>query len=223
MPTDLTSTIPRSATAYSGLNLRLYDAFVLHFTSPRAWGCSLSDLTEMYRRHGTDDHAEIGVGSGHFVTEQTRHIDWTALSLIDPNPDALRFVSRRVSHPAVQEHVGDILDRATLPTRRFKSVAANYVLHCLAPGADVRRTAIRNLAHLTADNGVMFGATVLGAGAEHNRLGRALLRRLNHMGTFGNLGDTERALLGHLSSSFRQVQIERRRTVLLFAASEPIR
>ncbi|TSD93043.1 class I SAM-dependent methyltransferase [Skermania sp. ID1734] len=97
MPTDLTSTIPRSATAYSGLNLRLYDAFVLHFTSPRAWGCSLSDLTEMYRRHGTDDHAEIGVGSGHFVTEQTRHIDWTALSLIDPNPDALRFVSRRVS------------------------------------------------------------------------------------------------------------------------------
>lgn len=51
MPTDLT-TIPRSATAYSGVNLRLYDAFVLHFTSPCAWGCSLSDLTEMYRRHG---------------------------------------------------------------------------------------------------------------------------------------------------------------------------
>ncbi len=217
----LSQPVPRSAAPYRGVNLRLYDLFVLHFTSPRAWGCTAEELSQMYRRHLSHDHAEVGVGSGYFLSNHVR-ADWTQLSLIDPNPAALQYVARRLTTPAVNSHVGDILDATTLPHQRYKSVGANYVLHCLDASGNSKKTAIANLARLTADDGTLFGATVLGD-AEHNRLGRALMRICNATGTFNNTTDNEASLREHLSARFHTVHIERRRTVAMFTAAGPIR
>lgn len=217
----LTELVPRSAAPYRGVNLRLYDLFVLHFTSPRAWGCTADELSQMYRRHLSHDHAEVGVGSGYFLSNHGR-TDWTQVSLIDPNPATLQYVSRRLTTPAVNRHVADILDATTLPQQRYKSVGANYVLHCLDATGDSKRTAIANLARLTADDGTLFGATVLGD-AEHNRLGQVLMRICNATGAFNNTTDDEASLRQHLSAHFHTVHVERRRAVAMFTATGPIR
>lgn len=221
LPADYALTIPRSAAAYRGANLRLYDWFVLRFTSPYAWGCTADELADMYRQHMRTNHAEVGVGSGYFLRNSQQRMDWSELSLIDPNPAALAYVVDRLATP-VNAHTSNILVRDSLPNRQFQSVAANYVLHCLPDTGSSKRTAIANLAHLTADEGVLFGATVLGVAA-HNPLGRALMRGCNSLELFGNTHDSEAALRQNLERSFRDVHIERRRTVAMFTASGPIR
>ena len=214
--------LPRSAAAYRGINLRLYDYFVLQFTSPYAWGCTADELRAMYRENISADHVEVGVGSGYFLAAEQRSTTWTDLNLIDPNPSALEYVAKRLSSSTPTSHVANILVRTSLPNRRFRSVAANYVLHCLPDDRDSKREAIANLAHLTDDTGTLFGATVLGE-AQHNYLGRALMRGCNALGVFGNRHDTEQTLRQDLQQYFRNVEVERRNRVAMFRASEPVR
>lgn len=222
VPVPQSVPVPRSAAAYRGVNLRLYDLFVLGFTSPYAWGCTAEDLRSMYRKNMSTDHAEVGVGSGYFLRPEQGRDRWTALNLIDPNPAALAYVVNRLRADGPVAHVADILVRESLPARRFRSVAANYVLHCLPGARDVKRTAIANLAHLTDDGGTLFGATVLGV-AEHNALGRSLMRGCNALGVFGNTHDSEGGLRQDLEDHFRRVELVRRSRVAMFRASEPIR
>ncbi|MFT4397830.1 hypothetical protein ACLTEW_23140 [Gordonia lacunae] len=195
---------------------------MLRFTSPYAWGCTADDLRAMYRRNLSTDHAEVGVGSGYFLRSEQGRTRWTALNLIDPNPAALAYVVSRLAADGPVAHVADILVRESLPDRRFRSVAANYVLHCLPGTREVKQAAIANLAHLTDDDGTLFGATVLGV-AEHNALGRSLMCGCNALGVFGNTHDSEAGLRRDLESHFRRVELVRRSRVAMFRASEPIR
>lgn len=110
--------------------LRLYDLFVLRFTSPYAWGCDQDSIARLYATYGTTQHAEVGVGSGHFLSAQPKD-HWETLTLIDPNPAALSYTSARVGAP--QQSMRQTFSASGLPRRRHKSVAANYLLHCL-PG-----------------------------------------------------------------------------------------
>lgn len=222
MPVPQSVPVPRSAAAYRGVNLRLYDYFVLRFTSPYAWGCTASELRAMYRKNISPDHAEVGVGSGYFLAAEQDRTDWTALSLIDPNTSALEYVTRRLRTTATTPHVADILVRESLPKRQFRSVAANYVLHCLPDDRAAKRTAIANLAGITSDDGTLFGATVLGD-ARHNVLGRALMHGCNALGVFGNRHDTEQGLRQDLGRHFGRVEVECRNRVAMFSASEPVR
>lgn len=214
--------VPLSASPYSGIALRLYDAFVLNFTSPLAWGCRKKTISELYRQRVSVRHAEVGVGSGYFLKRLPRK-QWESLALIDPNRSALSFVKRRLSATPSVEYNADILRSETLPSVRFQSVAANYVLHCLAGPMTEKDIAIQNLASLVVDDGTLFGATVLGASEKHNALGRAVMGVCNRRGAFGNLDDTEEGLKELLSRHFVTVDIRRESTVAIFVASRPRR
>ena len=213
------SELPLSALPYSGIMLRLYDLFVLRFTSPYAWGCDRDSIARLYATYGTTQHAEVGVGSGHFLSAQPKD-HWETLTLIDPNPAALSYTSARVGGtPTV--YAANILCESGLPRRRHKSVAANYLLHCLPGPMAAKEPAIRNLSRLTDEDGTLFGATVIGRSAEHNLLGRALMWACNRTGTFGNTLDTESELRLLLERYFSTVVIRRQSTVALFVASSP--
>ncbi|WP_141217108.1 class I SAM-dependent methyltransferase [Rhodococcus sp. 14-2483-1-2] len=211
-----------SASPYSGIALRLYDAFVLNFTSPFAWGCRKKTISELYRQRVSVRHAEVGVGSGYFLKRLPRK-QWESLALIDPNRSALSFVKRRLPATLSVEYNADILRCETLPSVRFQSVAANYVLHCLPGPMAEKDIAIENLASLLVDDGTLFGATVLGASEKHNALGRIVMGVCNRTGAFGNVDDTEEGLRRLLSQHFMTVDIRREGTVAIFVASQPRR
>lgn len=214
--------MPLSASPYSGITLRLYDAFVLNFTSPLAWGCRKETISELYRQCASTRHAEVGVGSGYFLKRLPRK-QWESLALIDPNRSALSFVKRRLPATPTVEYNADILRSETLPSARFKSVAANYVLHCLPGPMAAKSIAIQNLASLLVEDGTLFGATVLGASEKHNALGRAVMGACIRKGAFGNFDDTEECLQELLARYFEKVEIRRESTVAIFVASRPRR
>lgn len=213
--------VPASASPYNGLTLRLYDTFVLKFTSPHAWGCRKETISDLYRAHVSSRHAEIGVGSGYFLRGRAPKEQWEILALIDPNRTALSFVKKRLPAAPVTGYCADILRGDTLPSERFRSIAANYVLHCLPGPISSKDIAVRNLASMLMDDGILFGATVLGVSERHNALGRTLLRVCNRTGAFGNLDDSKEGLQELLDRYFETVEIKLERTVAIFVASRP--
>jgi hypothetical protein len=53
--------------SYTPAVLRIYDLFVLGFSSSYAWRCPSRQLLEHYQRHITSKHLDVGVGTGWFL------------------------------------------------------------------------------------------------------------------------------------------------------------
>ena len=217
--------LPRSARPYSGIALQLYDLFVLRFTSPYAWGCHRKTISALYAEHCTTVHAEVGVGSGYFLSQLGK--TWDKLALVDPNDATLAYAGARLGQgrltgeqPRIAGYVADILVSDDLPPSRYKSVAANYLIHCLPGPMPAKEPAVANLARMTDAEGTLFGATVIGT-AQHNRLGRILMWACNRTGAFGNTTDTEEMLRDLLERHFSVVTVWRENAVALFVASSP--
>ncbi len=66
------STATRSASAsshagqaiYTPLTLALYDIVVLQLSNPLIWRCATKRILALYDRYATDNHLDVGVGTG---------------------------------------------------------------------------------------------------------------------------------------------------------------
>lgn len=204
---------------YTRRFLAVYDPFVLGFMARVVWRCPTPPVVERYRRHVGRRHLEVGPGTGYFLDKAGLPAT-TEITVLDPNPDVLSHVARRLASRPVTTVEADVLK--PLPVEGgFDSAGLNYVLHCL-PGPQSRKAAaIRNVATTLAPEGTLFGGTVLGSAAPHTRAARAALRALNRRGGFDNLGDTEAGLRQLLEACFRTVEMERVGSVAQFTAVGP--
>lgn len=101
---------------------------------------------------------------------------------------------------------------------KFGSISLMYLLHCM-PGPPERKAAIfGHLKHNLTDDGVLFGATVLGKGVQHNWAGRLLMSIYNSKGIFGNWDDGVEVFLRELKLHFEEVEARMEGVVLLFVA-----
>jgi len=204
---------------YNGLLLRLYDPLVLGPISKYVWRAPAELGVEMYRKHIRPNHLDVGPGTGYFIDKAGLPAG-SKVTILDPNPNVLRHVSRRLRKLDVTAVEADVLK--PLPVLGpFASAGFNAVLHCLPGPLDRKATAIANIAAVLAPDATLFGATVLGRSARHTRLGRAFLTAFNRRGAFDNLEDTEAGIADILRRSFREVQIETVGGLAIFAASNP--
>ena len=140
------------------------------------------------------------------------------MTILDPNPNVLRYVKRRLRRLDVTAVEGDVLKPFPM-AGPFDSVGLSMVLHCLPGPMERKAPAIENIARVMAPGGVLFGATVLGRSAQHTRLGRAVLRAFNRRGAFGNLDDTEAGLRDILGRSFNNVDLKTFGGIATFVAT----
>lgn len=200
--------------------LRVYDPVVLGFYSNVVWRSPVRELTALYRRAMGRRHLDVGPGTGYFLKRSAQQ--GASLTLLDPNPHVLSYASRRLADWTPTTVEADVLQ--PLPVEGpFESAALTYVLHCL-PGPEERKAAaVRNVAAVLHDEGVLFGATVLGERRLHTALSRPVLRYLNDRGIFANLGDTEEGLRHALEDSFAEVHMAIKGSVMTFTAVRPRR
>ena len=96
-----------------------------------------------------------------------------------------------------------------------------YLLHCM-PGPPKRKAAIfGNLKKNLKEGGLIFGATVLGKGVEHNWAGRLLMDFYNKKGILANREDDAEVFLKELKLHFEEVEARIEGVVLLFTAKRP--
>lgn len=201
---DLPADVAAGAAVYTPWVLAAYDRFVHGFSNRFAWGCPTSALRSLYDRNASALHLDVGVGTGYFLDRCRFPTPRPRIVLVDLNPNALGFAARRIARYQPVIHQANVLTPLDAPGGPFRSIALMYVLHCL-PGPFARKqSALQHLGEHLADDGVLFGATILGQGVHTRPLGRALQRIYNARGLFDNAGDTLPALEEALARWFTE-------------------
>ncbi|MEO9527161.1 MULTISPECIES: class I SAM-dependent methyltransferase [Alphaproteobacteria] len=207
---------------YSGKSLALYDALVLGFSNQLIWRCPSRHLTGHYSRHLSSDHLDIGVGTGYFLDRAPFPGPQPKITLLDPNLQCLKAAAARIGRYRPRTVQADALVPWPADLGRFGSIGLNYVLHCL-PGDMTGKARLFDylLPHL-AEDGTVFGATILQGDVPRSPAARGLMKLYNAKGVFSNRNDTRQALDTALRKRFGQVRTDVIGCVALFGASGPI-
>jgi SAM-dependent methyltransferase len=187
--------------------LRYYD-WLLEFSCNRAWRCPIPRTVELYRRHLSSNHLEVGVGTGYFLERAHLPGSRPRLTLLDLSPYCLERTATRLSRYAPETFCADALGPLELGAGPFDSIALNYVLHCMPGRLPEKGVVFTNLKPLLNPSGVLFGSTVLRRGVPCDLGARALMRLYNARNVFCNLKDSLADLRQALETTFRDVEIE---------------
>lgn len=211
------------AAVYSPVVLKLYDWWVLGISNRFAWQCSTKKvLLPFFKKYLSKKHLDVGVGTGFYLV----HAELTQsneVTLFDLNENSLRAAAGRVKQAEVRVITGDVMHSSCEPQdRAYDSISLFYLLHCLPGTMRDKEVAISNLSRYLSSNGVLYGATILGDEAGHNRFGRLLMKIYNRRGLFSNRTDSIDNLKWILRRHFESVQVWRHNKVALFVAREPI-
>jgi SAM-dependent methyltransferase len=198
--------------------LSVYDAFVLGFSNTFVWKCPTTRLLAFYNQHISDNHLDVGVGTGYFLDTCQYPSPTPNIALADLNPNTLATTKQRIARYHPTTYTVDVLEPLPIPHQSFDSIGLNYVLHCLHGTMQSKQIVFQNLKQLLRDNGVLFGATVLRHGVDVGILARAFMNVYNNLGAFGNSHDSLQSLEQSLAASFREYKIEVVGCVALFHA-----
>ncbi len=206
------------AGAYGRIGLHFYDAGVLGLTNRLVWGCSSRAILEWYQANITDNHLDVGVGTGYFLDRVAFSTASPRLGLMDLNGNSLTHTARRLIRYSPEMYRADVLAPIAVPIDNFDSIGLNYLLHCLPGPMESKAVAFDSLRPLLRPGGTLFGGTVLRHGVNVPIHSRGLMRLYNSMGLFGNDRDSLSGLQSALEARFEDVRIETHRCVALFRA-----
>ena len=207
------------AAPYTPRVLKLYDALVLGLSNRFIWKCPTPAILELYQRHVSARHMDVGVGTGYFLDRCTFPSPEPRIALVDLSPDSLEYTARRIARYQPTTHRLNVLEPFQVEGGPFESVSLTYLLHCLPGDLASKSVFFDHLRPNLAPGAVVFGATILGAGVPHNFAARAVMRGYNKQGIFGNTHDTLDALRAALEKRFSRHTIEIRGVVALFTAT----
>jgi hypothetical protein len=208
---------PNGFDYYSPNYLRLYDSFVLGFNNRFVWRCPTERLVRHFIENTEDEHCDIGVGTGYFL--HARHVrrPFRALHLVDANPQAIRTVRARLGFPAITDQIANIMQPIGEGPCRFRSISANYLIHCLNGTIDEKRILLENIRILALPGARVFGATIVNDARLQNALSRHFLTFFNARNVFDVTTDTLEAVKALLSEYLEELLFEVEGCVLIFS------
>ncbi|MEU3011737.1 class I SAM-dependent methyltransferase [Nocardia asteroides] len=214
----------KATAPYTRAFLTVYDVWVIRLSNRFAWRCDAEVLLDLYNRHLGRRHLEVGPGSGWYLANAAGP-NPVELTLTDLNPSPLAFTARRVQEAgrAVESVRGSVLEPVPAAAGRgYDSVGVNFVLHCVPGDFAAKGVAFRHLAEVLADDGVLFGSTILGQ-RPRTLFGRALSEIYCRVGAFNNRDDERGALERALGAAFDEFTVRDVGDVTLFTGRRPRR
>lgn len=202
---------------YSEFLLYIYDGFVLSFCCPFIWGCSKSKILALYNQNISDNHLDIGVGTGYFLDKCLFKNNQPNITLLDLSQNCLQTTAKRIARYQPEILLADIFEPLPIQSK-FDSVGLNYLLHCL-PGSiyDKAKMFDNLIPHLNPGCRI-FGATVLGKDIKLGFIAKKLMSTYNKHDIFCNREDDLIGLQEILNKYFKDVTIQLSGTVALFSA-----
>ncbi len=208
--------IAKAHAVYTPLSLSVYDGIVHGLSNRFAWSCPTAKIVNLYAQNLTPNHLEAAVGTGFFLDRAGVAFD--RLVLLDINTHCLDRAAKRLHRFRPDCRQANLLAPLTFDLPPVSSVGLTYVLHCLPGSMAQKLIAIDHLKPVLAEDAVLFGATILGAGVLPNAPARMLLDVYNRKGVFNNRADDRQALKQGLERRFAQVDLEQHGLVALFRA-----
>jgi len=193
---------------YTRRALNFYDFVVFGIQGPFIWKCPTQRLVNLYNEHVTNNHLDVGVGSGYLLDHcrfpsQTPHI-----ALMDLNPNPLAFVQKRIARYKPEIYLRNVLEPISVDGPKFDSIGINYLLHCVPGSIKSKAVAFDHLKALMNPGAILFGTTLLQEGVSRNRLAKRLMDFYNKKGFISNRQDSLEGLKRALNERFQDVLVE---------------
>ncbi|RLV61766.1 class I SAM-dependent methyltransferase [Parashewanella curva] len=214
-------TIDAGQAIYSKKILMIYDIWVLGISNRFIWRCPTKHLRALFSEHVSDNHLDVGVGTGYFLDKCLKNKP-RRVALLDLNPNSLAATAQRVRRFSPEINQGNVLEPISLKGDKFDSISINYLLHCLPGSMAEKCQAFGFLAeHITPD-GVLFGSTIIGEGLPKTSVASKLMNFYNEKGAFSNIGDDVSSLKAGLKHYFDDVELYTIGCVAIFVARKAI-
>ncbi|KPM42835.1 hypothetical protein AK830_g3748 [Neonectria ditissima] len=233
---------------FTPLVLRIYDWYVIRVSAPWVWRCSTEKyLLPFFKENFSKRHLDIGVGNGYFPITSLSSIQASSgerdqhITLVDLSQHSLDSAKQRILsfHPKVD--VRAVLADAVKPMpgplqgEVFDSASQYLLLHHMPGPTAHKAQAFRVAKQHLSDNGVLFGATVLGKVWEKAEKGYKVkadkmsglssfaLGFYNKRGIFDNYGEDPGVFEDVLKSEFEEVETHIVGMIFFFKAKRPRR
>lgn len=203
---------------YTKRNLNLYDFVVLTVSNPLIWKCPTPRLVDHYNQHITDNHLDIGVGTGYFLDTCRFLGPNPRIALMDLNPNTLTHAATRIQRYQPEVYVQNALAPVVQRIEPFDSIGLNYLLHCLPGNIETKAKLFDHLKPLMNPGATLFGSTLLQGDAPRSGLAKRLMAFYNKKGIFSNTEDTRDGLEATLLKRFSEVRITTVGCAALFSA-----
>lgn len=208
---------------YTRRSLAVYDAAILGFFSRAAWRCPASTVVRHFDENVSNEHLDVGVGTGYFVDRCTFPTAAPRVGLFDLSEACLDRAAARIARYQPEIHRRSVLEPIDIDVVPYRSVSLNYVLHCL-PGRMVDKgVAFDHLGAVLQPGATVFGATLLSGGVHRNWFARQVMARNNRVGIFSNADDDLDGLRDVLERRLDEVTIDTVGCVALFRGRWPAR
>jgi len=198
--------------------LSVYDIVVLGISNSYIWKCPSSKIEGHYNANVSDNHLDVGVGTGYFLDHCKFPSQQPRVALMDMNPNTLEFASKRIARYAPEKYEENILEKIETTIVPFDSVGINYLFHCVPGGIAEKSVAFDHLKAVMNPGCRVFGSTILQGGIHGNWLAKRLMSVYNRKGIFSNTDDAVEDLEVALSQRFEDVRLEVVGCVALFSA-----
>ncbi len=193
---------------YTKSALPMYDWFVLGFSNRFVWKCPSHNILALYNQHISNNHLDVGVGTGFFLDRCHFPSDHPRLALFDLNPNSLEFTARRMARFQPETYRVNVLEPISVEVSRFDSVGMSYLLHCLPGTIQNKAVVFEHLKSLMNPSGVLFGATLLHEGVKRSWLAKRLMKVYNTKGIFTNTKDDLDGIKQILKQHFSESSVE---------------
>jgi len=206
-----------------------YDLLVYGINCRFGWGIRYSHIVSQYQAFASNSpsHCEVGLASPTFVRKSVP-LD-AQLHLLDVHQgwlDHAAVTLREIGYTSVTTELMDITEgRQDVGCQKHgalgvKTLGVNFVFHCIPGPFREKGVGFQHLKALLADDGVLFGSTILGDSMPHTWFGRRVMRRFNANGIFSNAQDELSELYEALGASFKRVRIKVVGVTAIFAATD---
>lgn len=205
---EMSIDVEKGQAAYTPWNLNVeYDLFVLLYSNRFVWKCPTSDLLNHFNANVSNNHLEVGVGTGYYPAHARFPTTNPRLALMDINENCLKRTCRRV-HPLTPKiYRRNILEPLAFDGPGFSSIGMTYLLHCLPGSMEEKAVAFDHLLPLMEPGAVLFGATIVQGDVPVGREARRLMDIYNRKGFFSNRQDTASSLETALKARFPDTTI----------------
>ncbi len=203
---------------YNKYVLTAYDFLVLGISCQLFWKCPSHRMGNQYNKFASNNHLDVGVGTGYFLDHCHFSSNKPRIALMDLNKNSLNYTAERIVRYAPETYCRNVLDPISIPAENFDSVSINFLLHCLPGKFSEKCVIFDNLKAVMNPNAVIFGATILQVGVSPNWLAKRLMNAYNNRGVFSNLYDSAESLKRELEVRFSDVSVEVVGCVALFSA-----
>jgi 2-polyprenyl-3-methyl-5-hydroxy-6-metoxy-1,4-benzoquinol methylase len=159
-------------------------------------------MLELYNRHVSVNHLDVGVGTGYFLDQCKFPTANPRLALMDLNSNCLEVSGKRLARYKPSVYQMNVLEPINIDTPGFDSIGIMNLLHCLPGNVKSKGVVFNNLKVLLNPNGVVFGSTFLYGGVQRSLLATYSLHLTNRWGLMTNMEDDLEGLKGILVQHF---------------------